>query len=524
MSHHNSSSIWDRGQSNHSFLILVRYRTVKSCLLMASTKMVPAQTQQRMIVRVAFIAYLASATLGFSPSPAPSGWFLCSSIDTSPTVLTAINTNRNSCLEVVELPKTRRDMIGESLKGAVASVFAAVAPVTLDARSASALSEDVGDSSQLTASASISTADKAIAYRSIPLPVPKFGVEVPVSIWYPIENGGKQFSTSSPPEIKYSYRISLRRIAQLLAKWDFIPEFISKKFALDPSISSASKVRVVDGKDIPIQVASGSANVVFFAHGFLGSRSDLAYIAEDLAAQGFVCVSPEYPESLEASYPRLEGLDRVVINEALIPYVRDLVAQPILSYAAVGHSLGCRTVLKMGDDSWSRVLMGSGKAPEFPSPLRDDQIDASKINNKYHIPAVGGRLLFISSVNDGPVTSWGGGIQIPKEYTVLQESQLDAVARRKATSDGASEPIVDRFALVFDREDAPNHISYLSENVNDAMISFLSPLLPVTQALNIPVLDFDKYATSRDSVPTGKVLKPLISKFLSAAAGPPHTQ
>ncbi|VEU38679.1 unnamed protein product [Pseudo-nitzschia multistriata] len=341
---------------------------------------------------------------------------------------------------------------------------------------------------------------KAIAYRTISLPIPEFDVNVPVSIWYPFQNGA---NGSQPAEIKYSYRISLRRIGQLLARWDFIPDFISKNFALNPSITTASTVRVVDGENIPISVTSTGTNVVFLAHGFLGSRSDLAYLAEDLTAQGFVCVASEYPESLEASYPRLEGLDRVVINQLLIPYVQDMVPQPILSYSAIGHSLGCGTVLQMGDDSWNRVLMGSGKAPELPS-LGNVKPEVST-TTKYQTPVVGGRLLFISSVNDGPVTSWGGGIKIPQGYTVLEESQLDTATK------------FDRAALVFDREDAPNHISYLSENVNDAMLSFLSPLLPVTKALNIPVLDFDKYANSRDSVPTGNVLKPLISKFLLTA-------
>ena len=47
------------------------------------------------------------------------------------------------------------------------------------------------------------------------------------------------------------------------------------------------------------------------------------------------------------------------------------------------------------------------------------------------------------------------------------------------------------------------------------MISFLAPLLPIAQAFEIPVLDFDKYVTSRDSIQTAQVLKPLISSFLS---------
>jgi predicted dienelactone hydrolase len=356
-----------------------------------------------------------------------------------------------------------------------------------------------------------SSAQTAIAYRTESLPVAEFGVEVPVSVWYPVPDERKN---PLPREIKYDYKISLRRIGQLLAKWEFIPEFVSKDFSLTPSASTTSTIRVVDGKSIPIpggdKAAKAGSKVVFLAHGFLGSRSDLAYIAEDLASQGFVCVAAEYPESLEASYPRLEGLDRAAINKRLIPYVNDMVPQPILSYSAIGHSLGCGTVLQMGDDSWNRVLMGSGKAPESPNKTRKSSTDGDSV---YKNPVVGGRLLFISSVNDS-LTSWGGGIQIPNGYTVLQESKLQENDWEAAAAQSKK---LDRVAVVFRGEKAPNHISYLSENVNDAMLSFLSPLLPVTQALEIPVLDFDKYKDSRDSVATGRALKPLISGFLAGA-------
>eukprot|EP00531_Pseudo-nitzschia_arenysensis_P015907 CAMPEP_0116127882 /NCGR_PEP_ID=MMETSP0329-20121206/7068_1 /TAXON_ID=697910 /ORGANISM="Pseudo-nitzschia arenysensis, Strain B593" /LENGTH=368 /DNA_ID=CAMNT_0003621993 /DNA_START=282 /DNA_END=1388 /DNA_ORIENTATION=+ len=361
----------------------------------------------------------------------------------------------------------------------------------------------LGSSPASAASVTATSCSLAIAYRTITLPVPEFDVEVPVSVWYPIkEDGG-----SLPPDVKYDYKISLRRIGQLLAKWDFIPEFISKDFSLTPS--GASTIRVVDGTSIAISSGDASkSKVVFLAHGFLGSRSDLGYIAEELASQGFVCVAAEYPESLEASYPRLEGLDRVAINKRLVPSVKEMLPQPIGSYSAIGHSLGCGTVLQMGDESWSRVLMGSGKAPLSPSASTNrPSMDGTSV---YRNPVVGGRLLFISSVNDGPVNSWGGGIQIPDGYTVVQESKI--------REDGASAmKDLDRVAVVFGGETAPNHISYLSENVNDSMLSFLSPLLPVTKVLGIPVLDFDKYSESRDSVATGTVLKPLISGFLANA-------
>ena len=111
-------------------------------------------------------------------------------------------------------------------------------------------------------------------------------------------------------------------------------------------------------------------------------------------------------------------------------------------------------------------------------------------------------LLFISSTNDGAVRL-GGPVTIPAGYELLEESNLP-LSNLPTTA-----------ALIFDRPDAPNHISYLSENVNEAMVSFLSPLLPIAQAMSIPVLDFDRYQQSRDSVQTAQVLKPVISGFLS---------
>jgi hypothetical protein len=404
-----------------------------------------------------------------------------------------------------------------------------------------------------------------IAYKTVALPIKEFGIDIPVACWYPIPttsttNGidSSSSSTSISTSIKYNYRISLRRIGQLLAKWDFIPDFILRDFTLDPSISlsPSSTIRVVDGQNISIpppaappaspttSTAADGTKVVFLAHGFLGSRLDLAYIAEDLARQGFVCIAPEYPESLEASYPRLDGLSRTVINDNLLRCIQqqqqqqrddsdsdssdaslfNMIPKPIISYSAIGHSLGCSTVLQIGDNSWNRILMGSGQAPEIPSSSSSSWSSSSTNND-----SVGGRLLFISSINDGPVTKWSGGIKIPDGYTMLKESQLSSSCSSSSSSssgtsinDETNMPpqqiiIPDRAALVFDREDAPNHISYLSANTNDAMLSFLSPLLPITNALGIPVLDFDKYMISRDSARTGNILKPLISNFLLSA-------
>ena len=63
----------------------------------------------------------------------------------------------------------------------------------------------------------------------------------------------------------------------------------------------------------------------------------------------------------------------------------------------------------------------------------------------------------------------------------------------------------------------PCHISFLSSRTNDAMVEVLSPLLPVARAIGVPVLDFDKYQTTRDSDAVNAELVPLIAEWLDAA-------
>lgn len=305
---------------------------------------------------------------------------------------------------------------------------------------------------------------KTVAYKGFNLPIEDYGVDVPVACWFPTTS---EVSTSS--SLTYSHRISVRRIGQLLAGWNFIPDFASKSFELAPTNSVISSDPPTD-----------PSKVVFLCHGYLGSRFDLSDLAERLAGEGFVCLAAEFPESLAASYDRVEGLDRAVIMDRLVSTLGKWGIQPS-RFGIVGHSLGCGTVLQTGDTSWTRVCIAG-----FPR-----QRDGTP---------VAGDLLFLASLNDGTVKLFGG-MDLPTDFSVLQEDQLPA-------------KIPKRSALIFDRPDAPNHISFLSEGVNDAMIEFLSPLLPVAQALSIPVLDFDRYQTSRDSIPTAQVVHPIIVQYL----------
>jgi predicted dienelactone hydrolase len=100
-------------------------------------------------------------------------------------------------------------------------------------------------------------------------------------MWYPA-NGSKQMadinSQSTIDSLKYNHRISVKKIGQLLAGWDFIPSWASKDFELQPTMGA-----VVDGMRVDMP---SSGPVVFLAHGYLGSRFDLSHMAEALAQEG----------------------------------------------------------------------------------------------------------------------------------------------------------------------------------------------------------------------------------------------
>lgn len=352
----------------------------------------------------------------------------------------------------------------------LASVAALTTSTTLSflPTPANSLSSEI--SSTRAASTSI-TAKQPIAYKSLFVPMQDFGVNVPVACWFPAPKQQAKSNLAS-----YQHRISVRRIGQLLAGWNFIPEFTSRQFALRPTISS-----VLDGQDLAL--SSTRQPVVLLCHGYLGSRFDLSHLAERLAEQGFICLAPEYPESLAASYDRKEGLDRNRITAKLLDIMSSDWNIKASSYGIVGHSLGCGTAIQTGDDSWVRVCIAGFPQQGGPS-----------------------KILFLSSMNDGAVSleRFGGKEAIPGDYILLDEGTLLSSKKR----------LPNRAAIIFDRPDAPNHISFLSEGVNDAMIDLLSPLLPVAQTLQIPVLDFDRYQASRDSRATADVVHPLVIRYL----------
>ena len=58
-----------------------------------------------------------------------------------------------------------------------------------------------------------------------------------------------------------------------------------------------------------------------------------------------------------------------------------------------------------------------------------------------------------------------------------------------------------------------NHISFLWRETNDAMLQFLSPLLPLAKSLKVPLLNFDTYSESLDSDECADEMIPVITDF-----------
>lgn len=347
----------------------------------------------------------------------------------------ALSTRKSPSLQITKLPATmltRKNFLQSvavctALLTGPGDAFSMDKPQSASTNSLSDMTTSNGD-----------TPTKTIAYKPLSIPLgPEFGeANVPVACWYPVASTS---TTATQESLTYPHRISIRRIGQMLARWDWIPQQASKNFALTPSMPCAN------GNEYDLRLPSKAA-VVLLAHGYLGSRFDLSHIAEALAAEGFVCFSPEFPESLAASYDRCEGLDRAVITNQLLQMVEETWKVQPTSYGIVGHSLGTGTAIRTGDATWTRVVISGN-----PASTRE-------------IP---GNVLFLSSMGDNVVSlrNRGGLAAIASDYVQLQEQAL-------------VEQIPGRAALVFDREDAPNHISFLAEGVNDAMVDFLSPLLP----------------------------------------------
>ena len=318
-----------------------------------------------------------------------------------------------------------------------------------------------------------------------PISVEVLGEQVPVAAWYPSTINGLASNANQilSKRVTYEHRISVQKIGKSLANLNFIPSFTTRRFSISPD--SRNIVQLSSKSNVAPNFASCSLPVVLLAHGYLGSRFDLSPYAEDLAAEGFLVLSCEYPESLADSYDSTtKPIDRTIITSKLLNALSTWNVD-VQSYSIIGHSLGCGTANNTGDDSWTRVCIAG-------------------------FPSTGSKCLFIGSTNDGAVP-------LTRATDTLQSLNYVQLNERKARFQEWKK-LSPRTSLIFNEvynnNPPPNHISFLSEGTNAAMVDFLSPLLPAARYLGIPVLDFDKYQLTRDSDATGKIVRPLVVDYL----------
>ena len=160
------------------------------------------------------------------------------------------------------------------------------------------------------------------------------GVDVPCAVWRP-STPTSQPTTVSPAS--YSYRISVPRIAKLLVGLP-VPSFpfLTSTTDLPPTSSG-----ITSSPPAPIDPG---CPLIIVSHGYLGSRFDLSVICESLALNGLTAVSPEFPESLSASY------DTSGSSSVACPSRLDIVSEILKGHTGpvglLGHSLGTGLTLE----------------------------------------------------------------------------------------------------------------------------------------------------------------------------------
>lgn len=318
----------------------------------------------------------------------------------------------------------------------------------------------------------------AVGYRSTQLRVR--GKRAPVSLWYPARAPREHRGSSREPK-PYRHFISVAKIVEVLQGTE-LPEALGWQYQLEageavfpdalpiPAESQETELqqRRVE-QDLPVANCA-----VIFAHGYLGSRFDMLHLCEKLALRGFVCASVDFAEGLSGAVPR--QIARQEIVQELILRLRSEFA--VQHLGIVGHSAG------------------GGTATALPGEFRCGRVAVAGLAPGY---ALGDPLLAVASEGDGVV-------RLPR---VLQALPGDVVMQDLGTFDPSSSRrlgMLLRQPLKARAAGPPCHISFLSEESNKAMISLLSPLLPVAQMLDVPVLDFDAYLKLQDSQDVAKEL------------------
>jgi len=325
-------------------------------------------------------------------------------------------------------------------------------------------------------------------YRGIEVRVA--GQSVPVAVW----------TGSGTSEGPYPYRISVSKIVKLRLGLG-LPWPLARTFAL--SSADSWQQTQANIKCPPEQKRKSSQLCVILCHGYLGSRFDFAHLAELLASRGILVAAPEFAESSSASFePIPEKTTRDAIVQATLAYLEQnassLMGKNVdaLRCGIVGHSAGGGTAVRaQGSFPLGRVSVAGGTAYDGPDPL-----------------------LIIASEGDGLFRRRWPDILANLSPDL---ARYEGFAGAAQLSDTDKSPA--RAALLF-KEDAgaaaaaPSHISFLSSATNDAMVDFLSPVLPLARLLGVPVFDLDVYQQRPDSDAIAAAVLPAILRFLESQA------
>ena len=455
-------------------------------------------------------------------------------------------------------------------RGAVASTLPRRAALASLATGAAALGASAGASPppspvSSTAFASSGQARNRVVFEDACVAIPGSGQSVPVATWFPDVPAGagagaapsviseRRGPDSSP--LYYPHAISVAKIARVLLN---TPESTPRWLDRQTPLLAAPGVRFAARGETSSAVAAAPGKVAVLCHGYLGSRFDLVDLAEALASEGFLVLAPEFAESLAspettpayarpgAPPPRNPSATRdEVVDAALRAFAPGFFAETSAPergasprraprVVIAGQSAGASTATSARGPFAARVAI-AGFRPPPPESL--EAREALLRDPLLVVASAGDGVISLYPRESGAFGAYEGiaasvesmPARVPKydvgEFAarVREMGTLnDADARRRAkeTSGNAlnafltyEPPGGDGGAM----DGLPCHISFLSSRTNDAMVEVLSPLLPVARAIGVPVLDFDKYQTTRDSDAVNAELVPLIAEWLNAA-------
>jgi dienelactone hydrolase len=362
---------------------------------------------------------------------------------------------------------------------------------------------------------------------------------------------------SSPGVLYYPHAISVAKIARVLLN---TPESTPRWLDRSTPLLAAPGVRVAARGETG-RLTNSFDKVAVLCHGYLGSRFDLVDLAEALANEGFLVIAPEFAESLAspsttpayarpgAPPPKNPSATRdEVVDAALRAFAPGFFSpapsQSIDSSTSetgsvrvprvviAGQSAGASTATSARGPFAARVAIAGFRPPEAlearEALLRDPLLVVASAGDGVislyprESGAFGAYEGIAASVESMParVPKYDVGEFAARVREMGTLNDADARRRAKETSGNAlnafltyEPPGGDGGAM----DGLPCHISFLSSRTNDAMVEVLSPLLPVARAIGVPVLDFDKYQTTRDSDAVNAELVPLIAEWLNAA-------